>query len=130
MILQKVWFQAIANLRIFFGTKRRHHLVPIRFSKCFNNFYRFKGSTSSISVKFIFSRPHHGVCSLVCLNVSPSSSAVQSSSSCKLTSASVRFTLTVYAPLDFAQIRNHPHDLPIGEYRKRLSKFIGINAVS
>jgi hypothetical protein len=42
----------------------------------------------------------------------------------------VRFTLTVYAPLSFVAIPNHPHDLPTGEYHKRLPKFAGNYGVS
>jgi hypothetical protein len=41
----------------------------------------------------------------------------------------VRFTLTVYAPLDFTAIPNQPHDLPTGEYQKHLPKFAGNNTV-
>lgn len=41
-----------------------------------------------------------------------------------------RFALTVYAPLDFTQIAGQPHDLPTGDYRKRLPKFSGNNAIT
>lgn len=41
-----------------------------------------------------------------------------------------RFTLTIYAPLDLTQITGRPHDLLTGDYRKRLPKFSGNNAVT
>eukprot|EP01018_Ginkgo_biloba_P005995 Gb_06784 [translate_table: standard] len=41
-----------------------------------------------------------------------------------------RYTLSVYAPLSFTNIPNHPHDMPTREYKKDLLKFSGNSAVS
>jgi hypothetical protein len=42
----------------------------------------------------------------------------------------VRFSLTVYALLDLTPIQGQPHALPTGEYRDRLPKFAGNNAIT
>ena len=42
----------------------------------------------------------------------------------------VRFSLIVYSPLSFSLIPNHPHDMPISDYQKRLLKVVGNDTIS
>jgi hypothetical protein len=77
-------------------------------------------STSSTSSSIVVSVP----------SISSSSIPLVSIPYCVMADVVVRFSLTIYAPLDLAQIPGQPHALTTGEYGERLPKLAGNNAIT